>query len=316
MSFAVCTLFEGTYHYGIAALSNSLYKRGFRGNVFAGYRGKLPDWARKAKPTTDFEWRGSTTLQVGQGMQVHFLPVDTEYHFSNYKPQYMQQLFDGAAKEINGLVYLDPDIVVKCKADFFEYWLECGVTLVHEIISNDMSAYHPIRQGWAKLIEKSGRTITAHMTSYINGGFCGVTRANRGFLDVWAEFIEVAIRDYGHKASQFAGKPRTTLFYCADQDAINIAAMCSGCPVSLVGPDGMDFANGGWTLSHATCQPKPWNNNYFLSAVKGIPPSQAEHNYWKNVRQPITPYASNTSVTMRVISLKIAAFIGRFYRRN
>jgi len=35
MQYVACTLFEKSYHYGLAALVNSLYKQGFRGDFFA-----------------------------------------------------------------------------------------------------------------------------------------------------------------------------------------------------------------------------------------------------------------------------------------
>ncbi len=315
MSYAVCTLFEGNYHFGVAALSNSLYKKGFRGSIYAGYRGQLPEWSNTAKSTTSFQWEGSKTLEVGEGMQIHFLPLDTDYHFSNHKPEFMLRLFEGPAKDAEGLCYFDPDIVVKCEWKFFEYWLSFGVALVHEVISNDMHATHPIRKGWEQLIKNSNREVTSNILSYINGGFCGLTKANIEFLKVWSEFIELAISDFGHHRSDFSGMARSNLFYCADQDAINIAAMCSGTPISELGADGMDFVNGGWTMSHATGRPKPWNKKFISSFLSGNSPSKADHCYWMNVVYPLAPYKSKRNVIFKLYCLKIASFLGRFYRR-
>lgn len=39
MNEAKCIVFENHYHYGVAALSNSLFKHGVRGAFYVGYRG-------------------------------------------------------------------------------------------------------------------------------------------------------------------------------------------------------------------------------------------------------------------------------------
>src|SRR5271155_6122151 len=40
----VCTLADGGYFHGLAALTNSLVQAGFEGNIVVGYRGGKPPW--------------------------------------------------------------------------------------------------------------------------------------------------------------------------------------------------------------------------------------------------------------------------------
>jgi hypothetical protein len=315
MTSVVCTIFEKHYHFGLAAFVNSLHQYGFSGEIYAGYKGVLPEWAAPAKENTSLDWDGASSLNVTEKIKIHFLPLSTEYHLANYKPEFMLQLMSGLAKNADSIAYFDPDIVIKCHWDFFETWMSYGVSLVHEVISNDMPATHPIRLGWEKVIKSSNRQVRRNITSYINSGFCGVTRQNVEFLEAWADIIKVAIREYGFKSDEFAHSKRSELFFAKDQDAFNIAAMCSESPISELGPEGMDFVSGGFTMSHAIGAGKPWKKNFITSAFKGVPPSNADKVFWSSVNGPLRPYSAS-QIKFKKIALSISSLIGRFYSKN
>ena len=314
MISVACTLFESHYHYGLAALINSLINNGFKGSIYAGYRGSLPGWCINRKTDPALDWDGATTLEVTGNVLLHFLPLNTEYHLTNYKPYFMVRLLEGPAKNAEIIAYFDPDIVIKCKWIFFEKWIFHGVALVHEITANDMPATHPIRKQWEDVIAKCNREVTRNLHSYINGGFCGVAKSNIEFLTLWVEIMNTAMKHYDLKPAKFMPSDRTHIFFASDQDALNIAAMSSKCPISEMGPEGMDLTHGGWTMSHAVGLPKPWRKNFFLSALKGNPPSLTDRAYWSSVDGPVRCYQP-VRVKLKRISILFASFLGRFYRR-
>jgi len=316
MSVIVCTLFENHYHYGLAALINSLYAKGYRGEIYAGYKGNLPQWAENAKPNSEINWLNANTLNVSEDLQIHFLPIEADVHLANYKPSFMKLLFTNMRTDIDGIVYFDPDIVIKCKWSFFEKWIGYGVALVHEIISNDMPQTHPIRKGWIEVAQKINREVTRTINSYINSGFCGVLRKDIEFLYLWEDIINVAAVHYDLNKNRFIhSQDRSNLFFAHDQDAFNIAAMCCNCPVSEMGPEGMDFLQGGFTMSHAIGSPKPWNKKYLISSFKGINPTMADRGFWAYSTSPIRCYSDKT-VKIKRISISAAGFIGRFYSKK
>jgi hypothetical protein len=314
MSAVVCTLFENSYHFGLAVLTNSLYHNGYKGAVFAGYRGELPAWCASAAPNESLNWTGASTLQIKDDLVIHFLPVNNEYHLTNYKPHFILRLWDGPASNATAIAYFDPDIVIRCKWSFFETWMSYGVSLVHEISSNDMPPTHPIRLAWNKVIEKANLAPTRKLHSYINGGFCGVAKKYKEFLEVWIAITNTAIAHFKLTPGQWAHSyDRTYAFYAQDQDALNITAMCSQSPISEMGPEGMDFIHGGWTMSHAVGSPKPWKKKFVASALKGRPPSLVDRAYWSNALGPINVYSAQ-KVSVKKMSISLSAFIGRFYR--
>ena len=313
MNTAICTLFEDHYHHGVAALTNSLYCQGFKGPIFAGYRGSLPKWANGARENPNLSWKGARSLHVDGGLELHFLPVDIEHHFTNFKPDFMLKLWEGPARDAEAITYFDPDITIKCKWAFFENWMSHGVALVHEITANDMPPTHPIRKEWEKVICKCNKKSIRELNSYINAGFCGITKKNREFLITWKEIIDAGKQHFKFDVGQLNHqRDRTYLFYAADQDSLNITAMCSETPISELGPEGMDFTYGGWTMSHAVGSPKPWNKNFFLAWLKGRSPSLADKAYWRNAMGPINSNHS-TRVRFKRAIILMTSFLGRFY---
>ncbi len=316
MNAVICTLFEKNYHYGVGGLINSLYQNGFRGSVFIGYRGELPPWASAGTNNSNLEWAGATTFEAAAGLKLHFLPVTTKFHLANYKPFFMQQLFEGVAKDAESITYFDPDIVVKCQWSFIETWMKHGVAMVYEVAGNPMPATHPVRLEWVNVIKKANRNVTRELGHYFNSGFCAVTKENQEFLITWGNIIGVAIDHYDYKAEQFVSfLDRAYLFQSNDQDAFNIAAMSSTSPISEVGADGMDFIPGGWIMSHATGSPKPWTKNFVRSALKGIRPTRPDRCFWDYASTPISIF-SNQAIKKKKRLMSLAGLIGRFYAKG
>jgi hypothetical protein len=311
----ICTLFEGHYHYGVAALVNSLYKNGFKGNVYAGYRGSLPAWANSAKYDAAINWNENKSLSITNDIILVFLPVETTYHLTNYKPDFMLQLLEGVVKNAGAVFYFDPDIVIKCEWNFFDYWVSCGIAVVHEIMYNDMPSTHPIRNKWQSVIKTANKKVEHNLDSYVNAGFCGVAKRDISFLKSWLEFISMSDKEYGADLKKISDFSKTHAFCFIDQDSLNMALMCYPGEISEIGPDGMDFISGGYIMSHATGSPKPWNKYFFLSALKGTPPSLAEKEYWKNVEGVVNFY-NGLKILKKKFIIRISSLIGRLYSKR
>ena len=314
MKNVVCTLFEGHYHYGVAGLINSLYAHGFKGEIFAGYRGELPGWADMSSASNDKNI-SRQTLKVADDLVIHFIKVKTDYHFTNYKSHFLLSIWNGPAKNADNLFYFDPDIVNICAWSFYEQWVTFGVALIHEIVWNDMPANHPKRAMWSHISDAMSIEVRNKLTSNINAGFVGLGRANIEFLELWSTMIDYAIAHFGVDGSKFAqGKKAYSLFTVADQDLLNLTAMCSKSQLSEMGAEAMGFTNSGWTMCHATGTPKPWKKNFLTAAFSALPPSKAEKEYWNYANGIIRIY-SESIVKYKKFTISVASFIGRFYRK-
>jgi hypothetical protein len=170
MTSTVCTLFEGNYHYGLGALVNSLCAFGYKGIVWAGYRGALPPWASPIRTTSDY-----AEFQVSADCLIRFLPLKTERHLTNFKPIFLRDLWRDHCPDAERLFYFDPDIVIKCPWHFFEEWTSCGIAL-SEDVNSPMSRFHFIRENWRRLCQSNGLSLPLPLDIYANAGFLGLQR--------------------------------------------------------------------------------------------------------------------------------------------
>ncbi len=317
MRSIICTLFEGHYHYGAAVLINSLYSKGFRGEFFIGYRGDLPPWAAHTAINDDLNWENARTYRPAQDLQVHFLPLHTEYHFTNYKPYFVKKLVERCIEKdlYNGLFYFDPDIVNLCEWQFYEEWITYGVALIHEIVWNDMPYNHPKRNQWLVKAKPEHINVNNRLNSYLNAGFFGVSFKNLQFLDLWIELIDYCEQQGYFDKKKFAQSEHNhTILRVGDQDLFNLAAMCTPCALSEFGPEGMGFTGGGWLMAHTTGTPKPWIVNFRKNWISGKKVNSNYRSFWEQAHGVIPCY-SNTKIRKKIFSMKLYSFLSRFYSK-
>lgn len=323
MISAVCTLFEGHYHYGVASLSNSLYQQGFRGRIYIGYRGALPNWALKGEIKSIGKWEEALVLTPIEGMQLIFLPLNTTYSLTNYKPDFMLDLLQGPVEDATALFYFDPDIVVYDSWISFEQWVNCGVAL-SEDINSPLQQFHPRRVGWRSYFKEFDIDLKFVNEIYVNGGFIGLHRKDVSFLNLWVHLQErMGLSIGGLESSIFSREAVESavikleeykIFSKSDQDALNATIEVFRGNISYFGKEGMGFESGHISMYHALGANKPWKTRHLLRAFQGTSPREVDSVYWNNTKYPI--YAHSTFEILNAkLNIKIAKFIGRFYRK-
>lgn len=321
MKQAICTLFEGNYHLGLAAFCNSLYVQDFQGDIYAGYRGEPPPWADQAKAGAISGWSESVTLALGDRMRLHFIPLKTDYHFTNYKPDFMLELWNGEASDVELFYYIDPDIVVNAPWSNFEEWVDSGVILCEDV-NSPLSKNHPKRVGWRKYFGDRGISLTFKEAFYANGGFVGLRKKDIEFLETWKKLQELMADEIGGLSrSSLSGpnlKKGSDSFFApfskTDQDALNAAVEACDIPVSMGAKSLMAFDSGRSLLPHALGQPKPWALNVLNKSLSGYPLRVIDKVYWKFANGIIKSQPA-FKVLRKKFAIRLSVLISRFYRR-
>ena len=303
----ICSLFEGDFHFGVAVLINSIVRGGFRGLFWIGCRGDLPVWAAPLKRRDD------GLFEVG-GALLAFETIQTGRHFGQFKSEFLARTIDNGIA-VRHLWYFDPDITVRCAWSFYEMWIQHGVCLCQEQIMGTMPARHPIRCEWMRMAHEAGwGEPLRQQERYFNSGFIGLDVTHRAFLDRWIAAVRLANAN-GVAPDQFQKGGRHQVFFTVDQDTLNISTMYADVPFSTIGPEGMGFIPGGFTMYHSVGKAKAWRKSFLKSALQGSPPTNGDKHFLECADGPIHPYSAGDLRSLRRHA-RWAAFLGRFYRRS
>ena len=299
----ITTLYEGHYHLGVAALINSLVSASFEGVIYIGYRGELPYWTSQLK-------KGASGYSVSEQIDIVFEPIETSMHFGYYKPYFLQSVFL-KFPDARKAYYFDPDIVVTGPWSFFSSWTDTGVALCLDSNFAYVHPNHPWRKEWRRLADAEDN-IGYNVDFYVNSGFIGLNRQHETVLDKWIQLTE-KYRHEGGDLSQFQ-KAEYRAFK-GDQDLLNATiTVLPNVSFSVIGKEGMGFSGTTPFMAHATNAAKPWKKNFLQSSMQGVPPALAEKAYWDFANHPVKLFSS-ARLKQKLLSIKIASLISRFYKK-
>jgi hypothetical protein len=311
MKISLCTLFERNYHFGVAALSNSLIASGYSGDLWVGYRGALPGWITESAAYD----KASGDFQVAPTLRLRMVEIDTPMHLTYYKPTFIADLLENRAPDADAVAYIDPDIVVKCDWPSFSGWFTDDAISLVEDVNWSFPSRHPKRLQWNAFFEPYGFVPQRTLERYYNAGFIAVPRAHVEFTRLWAHLCNLVRERNSIGGYELKAGGGAHLFHSSDQDAMNFALTVYEAPLNTAGPEAMDFVPGGYYLSHATGWRKPWDGRHLRMALEGCPPTMATKWYYRFANSPIKVYEGST-LTRRRLQMKLAAAIGRLYRSD
>jgi hypothetical protein len=305
----VCTVAEGIYHFGVAALCNSLHRHGYRGQVWVGWRGALPGWAAAATGGAG-PWQ---ELAVDDDFSVCFVEIGGSNHLTNCKPAFLRRTLMEFAPQAGSVFYFDSDVVVRGDWSFFEEWVSYGVALMQDVWDTAMLPNHVFKKRWKAHAAKLGYQCR-DVPGYYNGGFVGVRREDIRFLEVWEDLVASIAAAGGDLGRLRTGDP-SHLFHKMDQDALNAAVLAANVEIASGSKEMMEIFPWSAVIAHAIDFKKPWKRNYLVDAAQGYPPGRPHLAYWQNVDGPISAY-SRGRLAMKRVEVGLARVIGRVHHRS
>ncbi len=310
VNIAVCTLFEGHYHFGVAGLVNSLVAAGYQGTVWVGHRGPLPLWMVEG---AGFD-HSSKCLQVTPALRLQTVELNPPVSLNYYKPTFMLDILERFAPDADAVTYMDPDMVVKCDWTAIEQWLSPDSVSLVEDVNWSMPAQHPKRLRWQAFFAEHGQVPVRALERYYNAGFVGAARAQIDMLRAWQRICGIVAAYSGGTLHQRRVGAPDHLFHSADEDALNFTLSLSTTRLVTSGPEAMDLAPGGKHLSHAVGSFKPWQGHHVRRALQGKPPNVAAECFYRFVDGPLLPF-SPLKLAKRRMAMQLALALGTVYAR-
>lgn len=299
--FTICTLFEGDYHHGAAALINSLHASGFRGAVILGHRGNPPHWAEQAS-------------LLEPEIQIKFIRLETPVMLSNFKPSFMLRILEELEPDCGGVTYIDPDIVFDASWTDLLSWLSRGVAVCTDNCFPDLAKHHLLRTQWHEIMRRDfGWSIPEPVDSvYFNAGFVSVRRQDFEFLHRWSCVMD-RMHEYQVNIHEFKQHNRFHAFQVPDQDAFNAVAMTLPSMICSLGPEAMGFTPGMSVMWHAVDAPKPWRSYYLPELLKnGRGVGNAHRRYWHYSSGPLLSWPRQ-QIWLRRALMNLTIVLSRFY---
>jgi hypothetical protein len=304
MNPVLFTIYEGDYHYGVAAIINSAIKGGFDGMFCIFHRGPLPPWTRTLKQLDE------NSFEVAE-RRVDFRHIQIESYLGYEKPRAALDVFS-LYPECDTVLYADPDIVFLAQWKFFRDWLSQGVAFCLDANFPYLPAEHPWRKTWGILLEAATGKKPHSESVYPNGGFFGVRRQDKAFLEDWFAITEQYRKQMGELTHFRLGQRH--LAVVGDQDLMASALMGWTGEKSILGPEGMGFTGHHFILSHDINQPKAWRRRFFLEALKGNQVPRAADMFLEASRGPIQAWSKAALTTKRYWVL-VAKTLTRVWQR-
>ena len=88
--------------------------------------------------------------------------------------------------------------------------------------------------------------------------------------------------------------------------------MYADVPFSTIGPEGMGFIGGGFTMYHSVGPAKAWRKKFLRSTLEGLPPSNGDKHFLAVRRWAALPVLSASNCTASALRAACAAFLGAF----